>query len=111
MVMQLRMWHAITTKEKLSIKAHFLTPWSNTHKAQVTSFLRQLDRSQVKCEDHGVTVTDDNKLDHFMGQMYACGLFEAKFLDNCEETVNKSWRATQPHFARQFNKEQFKLER
>ena len=38
-------------------------------------------------------------------------MFEAKFLDDSEDTANKSWGATHPHFTRQFNKERRKLER
>ena len=30
MFTHLRTWHIINTKEKLAIKAHFLTPWSDT---------------------------------------------------------------------------------
>ena len=84
MVIQLRMWYVITTKEKLAIKAHFLATWSNTPEAHVTTFARQLDRRQVECKDHGVTIANDDKVDHFAAQMYACGLFEAKFLDEWE---------------------------
>ena len=43
--------------------------------------------------------------------MYACGLFESKFMDDWEETANKSWGSTNPHFTRKFNKERRKLER
>ena len=46
-----------------------------------------------------------------MVQMYACGLFEAKLMDNWEETVHKLCGSTQPHFTHQFNKERRKLER
>ena len=82
MVTQLSKWYVITTKENLAIKAYFLAPRSNTPEVHVTTFLRQLDRRQVECEDHGVTITNDDKVDHFVAQMYACGLFEAKLLDN-----------------------------
>ena len=40
-------WYAITTKNKLAIKSHFLAPWSDTPEAHVTTFARQLDRRQV----------------------------------------------------------------
>ena len=82
MVMQLRMWYFITIKEFLSINAHFLVPCSDTPEAHVTTFARQLDWHQVDCKYHGVTVTKNNKVYHFMTQMYACGLFEYKYLDN-----------------------------
>ena len=84
MITQLRTWYVITTKEKLSIKAHFLSPWSDTQEAQVITFVQQLDRRQFKCEDHGVTVTGDIKVDHFVAQMYACALFEVELLDDWE---------------------------
>ena len=44
-----------------------------------------------------------------MAQMYACGLFEARFMDEREETTKKLWRETKPHFMQQFNKERRKM--
>ena len=111
MFTQLRTSYVITTKEKLVTKTHFLAPWSDTPQAHVTTFARQLGWRQVECKDHGVMVTDDDNVDHFVDQMYACGLFKAKFLDNWEETVDNLWRATQPLFMWQFNKEWCQLER
>ena len=70
----------------MAIKDHLLAPWSDTTEVHVTTFARQLDMHQVECKYHGVTVTNDDKVDHFVAQMYACGLFEARFLDNWEET-------------------------
>ena len=69
MVGQLQTWYVITTKEKLSIKAHFLEPWSNTSETHITTFSFQLGRRQVECEYHGVTVTKADKVYHFMAQM------------------------------------------
>ena len=93
------------------MKAHSLVPCSDTPEAHVTTFGRKLDTRQVEYEIHGVTVTNDKKVDHFVAHMYACGLFEAKFLDYWEETADKSWGATHPHFTRHFNKENLKHER
>ena len=66
MINQLCTWYLITTKEKLAIKAHFLMPWSDTPELHVIAFARQLDRLQVESKYHGVTVTNDNKVDHFV---------------------------------------------
>ena len=104
LVTQLHTWYIITNKENMAIKYHFLAPWSAT-------FARQLDRCQVECEYHGVTITDNDKLDHFVAQMYACGIFESKFLDDWEETSNKLWGGTPTHFTQKFKKERRKLER
>ena len=81
-IKKLQTWYVIMTKEKLAIKAHFLVPWSDTPGVHVTTFARQLERRQVECKDHGVTVTKADKMDHFLSQMYAYNLFEVKFLDN-----------------------------
>ena len=43
--------------------------------------------------------------------MYACGLLEAKFLDDWEEIADTLWGSTHPHFTRKFNKERCKLKR
>ena len=110
MVTQIRTWYVITTKDNLSIKAHFLDPWSFNPYAHVTTFACQLDRRQVECKYRGVTITNNDKVDHFVAQMYACGLFEAKFLDDWEDTANKSLGGTHPHFTWQFNKDMRKLE-
>ena len=105
MVENILTWYVITTKEKLDIKSHFLAPWSDTPEAYVTTFGRQLDMPQIQCKDHGVTITYNDKVDHFMYQIYVCEFFNAQFLDNWEETANKLWGATHTHFTRQFNKE------
>ena len=70
-----------------------------------------MDRRQVECEGNGFIVTNDDKVDHFVAQMYTCGLFEAKFMDNWEEKSDKLWGATYTHLKRQFNKESRKLKR
>ena len=82
MVTQLRTWYIITTEEKLDIKSHFLAPWSKTPEARGTTFLCQLDRRHVECKDCGFNITNDNKVNNFAAQMYACGLFEDKLLDD-----------------------------
>ena len=110
MIMQLRIWYVIITKNKLAIKSHFLAPCSDTPEAHVTNSVQQLHRHQAECEDHSVTINDNNNVDHLVAHMYVCGLFEAKFLYNWEETANKFWRATQPHFTWQFNKKWRKLD-
>ena len=82
MINQLSTWYVITTKDNMDIKYHFLAPWSETAKAHVTTFARQLYRRQVQCEYHGVSITNDDKVDHFVAQIYACRLFEDKFMDD-----------------------------
>ena len=89
MINQLQTWYIITTKEKLAIKTHCLAPWSDTTDVHFKTFVCQLDRPQVEYEYHGFTITEDDKVDYFVSQMYACDLFEAKFLDDWEDSSNK----------------------
>ena len=105
MIKQLQSWFVITNSEKIAIKATFLAPWSDTPNAHITTFARQLDHRQIECNDHGVIITDDEKVVHFIQEMYTCGLFEAKFLNNGEESGDKSWTVTLTLFTQQFNKE------
>ena len=43
--------------------------------------------------------------------MYLCDIFESKFLDDLEESQDKTWAVTKPLFVTQYNKEQRKLDR
>ena len=101
----------ITNYKNIAIKTHFCAPWSDTPDAHATTFARQIYCRQIECTNHGVAVLDSNKSFHFIKQMYACGLVEAKFLDDWEESANKYWRTTLPLFAAQFNKERRTLKR
>ena len=111
MVTQICTWYVITTKENLATKYPFLATWSNTTEAHTTTFARQLDRHQVSYKYHGITITSDNTVDHFVDQMYAYVLSEKKTLDNWEETADNLWGATHPHFTWKFKKERCKLKR
>ena len=111
MIAQLKKWYIITTKEKVVIKAHFLDPWSDTLNSHITTFARQLEMRQVECKYNEVTVIEADKVDHFVYQMYAFNLFDAKLLDDWNESNGKSWGAIQTHFTKQYDKEQRKLER
>ena len=111
MVLQLWTWFVITNSEKVVIKAHFYAPWSDTPKSHITTFAHQLDHRQIECSNHGVTIKDEIKVFHFIQEMYVCGLFKARFLDDWEENTTKTWKVTLPLFTTQFNKERHTLER
>ena len=111
MVLQLWTWFVITNSEKVVIKAHFHAPWSDTPKSHITTFAHQLDHRQIECSNHGVTITDEIKVFHFIQEMYVCSLFKARFLDDWEENTTKTWKVTLPLFTAQFNKERRTLER
>ena len=66
MIKQLRSWFVITNSEKIAIKAAFLAPWADTPNAHFTTFARQLNCRQIECHNHGVVITDNDKVVHFV---------------------------------------------
>ena len=111
MITHLQTWFLITNKEKLDAKALFYAPWSENPNTHITTLARQLNRRQVECATKQVTITDSDKVDHFVAQMYLCDIFESKFLDDLEEAQDKTWAAPKTLFVTQYKKEQRKLDR
>ena len=91
MITLLQTWFVITKKEKIDTKALFYAPLSETPNTHITTFAQQLDRRQVKCAKNQVTISDSDKVDHFVAQMYLCEIFESKFLNDWEEALDKTW--------------------
>ena len=111
MVKQLQTWYIITNKEKLDVEALFHETCSNTPMSHSTTFACELERRQAKCEDNLVIITNVDKVDHFVAQMYLSDIFESKFLEDWEDGTNKDWVSTKILFVAQYNKEQHKINR
>ena len=45
----------------------------------ITAFARQLDKRQQDCAKLKTSVSENDKVDFFVKNMYDCNLFEAKF--------------------------------
>ena len=91
------------------MKALFHNPWSNTPNSRVTTFARQLKLRQAKCKGNLVIITNADKVDHFVAQMYLSDIFESKFLDDWEDGTDKDWVSTKKYLVTQCNKEQRKI--
>ena len=94
MVKQLQTWYVITNKEKLDVKALFHNPWSDTPNSHITTFARHLELRQAKRKDNLVIITDANKVNHFVAQMYLSKIFESKLFDSWEDGIDKDWVST-----------------
>ena len=101
MVKQLQTWYVITNKEKLDVKALFHKPWSDTPNSQIKTYTRQLERRQVNGQDSNVIISESDKVNHFVSQMYLSEIFEYIFLDDWEDGSNKGWASTKKLFADQ----------
>ena len=93
------------------MKTLFHKPWSDTPKSHITTFARQLEFRQSICKENLVIITDTDKFDHFVAQMYLSDIFESKLLDNWEDGTDKDWFSTKTFFVTQYNKEQRKINR
>ena len=65
---------------------------------------RQLDRRQDECAELNVTISDGDKILHFIGEMFASELFDRKFLDDWEDEESKTWSETIAHFGEEYGK-------
>ena len=100
----LRTWYKISHREKVAVKARFEAPWSETPTAHVTTFGAQLDERQIECSDLGVTVSTEDKMLHFVQQMYESERFSRKFMDDWEDSPAATWTDTVAHFTDEFDK-------
>ena len=107
----LRTWFKISNKEKIDIKARFHAPWSDTPDAHASTFGRQLDRRQADCVELGVVATDEDKVIHFIDNMYASELFETKTMEDWEDATDQTWTTTLALFTAEYGKIQRSLER
>ena len=104
MLKHLCTWYKVTNAQQLDGKTRFAAPWSETPNAHVTTYARQLDRRQVECEELNITITDDEKILQFIGEMFASELFDRKFLDDWEDAEQQNWKDTVAHFAEEYGK-------
>uniref|UniRef100_A0A7S4K100 Uncharacterized protein n=1 Tax=Odontella aurita TaxID=265563 RepID=A0A7S4K100_9STRA len=100
----LRTWYKVLHHEKVATKSRFMAPWSKTPEAHVKTFGTQLDERQIECGDLGVTVSTEDKVLHFVQQMYDSDLFAQKFMDDWEDSPAANWADTVTHFATDFDK-------
>ena len=99
----LRMWYTVTNSQKIAIKRRFHAPWSETLNAHAKTYGAQLDRRQIECSDLDVTISDDGKVLHFVGEMESCGFFTRKFLDKMED-AGVDWKTTIKNWGKEFDK-------
>ena len=98
----IRTWAIVTNKEKMEAKAHFEAPWSDAPDQHITAFARQLDKRQRDCLRINAPVSDSDKVNRFVSSMYDSTLFEAKFLEEWEASVDQSWTVTRDLFTKEY---------
>ena len=93
-------WCTVTTLEKKQAAEQFQIKWNGT--THITKYARQLDKQQKLCRDIGVPAHDNQKIQIYVEQMYACEMFDDKEMTEWEDKVNadKTWAIAKRYFER-----------
>ena len=66
-------WCRLSTKIIRELKEGYFMPWCQTK--HIIEFTKNLNKGQEELLKDGITISDESKIQHYMKQMYACGLF------------------------------------
>ena len=93
-------WCKITTLKKGKALQKFCDPWDQV--SNIATYERMLDKAQMKCDDMGVGATDEEKVQIYVQQMYACDVFTEKEMTDWEAKTDasKTWVAAKAYFGR-----------
>ena len=91
-------WCTVTTLEKKQAAEQFQIKWNGT--THITKYARQLDKHQKLCRDIGVPAHDNQKIQIYVEQMYACEMFDDKEMTEWEDkvTADKTWAIAKAYF-------------
>ena len=81
------------------MKQEFYLPW-HYNMEHVTDFIRRLDKYQAYLAKNGITISDEDKTQHFVEQMYASGMFDVQQMRLWENQpeYDKTWKDAKGYF-------------
>jgi hypothetical protein len=92
-------WCPLDVHAKKLIKAEYLTKWDgNMH---LTTFGKRLDNEQIRIEHFGITISDKDKLQFYLKQMYTCNQFNQTQMttwENKPEAIKNDWAMAKQYF-------------
>ena len=106
----LHTWFKTSNNETIDIKAQLHAPWSNTPDAHVSIFGHQLDQRQADCVELGVVTTGEDKVTHFITNMYASEFLETKTMEDWEDLTDQLSATSLTLFTAEYRKIQRALE-
>ena len=62
----------------------------------------QLDTRQKECAKLKTSISETDKVELFVKNMYDCGLFEVKFFEEWEALTDKTWAPTRALFTKEY---------
>ena len=92
-------WCPLDVHAKKKFKQDYYTKWDGeTH---LTAFGKRLDDDQVRIERFGITISDDDKLQFYLEQMYASNTFDKKEMtewENKPEAIKNDFEEAKLYF-------------
>ena len=97
--------------KKFKMEAYFAAPWTDTPNAHASTYAVHLDERQLECVNFNVLISDAKKIILFVSQMDKSGIFEPKFINDYDDTINKRWTAVVELFSKQYDREMRHIKR
>ena len=82
-------WCKLDTKVKKAMKEHYYRGWEVAMEENIDDYIKRLNEEQIAMLRDGVKITTDDKLQHFMEQMYDCGNFDRRDFRDWEEQIEE----------------------
>lgn len=86
-------WCKLDTEVIQEMKAHYLRGWEHVEEEEIDTFIKRLNDEQEGLGLDGITISDTDKLQHFLEQMNGSGLFDRRDYQAWEDQLpgEKTW--------------------
>ena len=91
LITHLRTWPVITNTERMSTKAAFVAPWSNSSDQNLSAYAQDLTRRQNNATKYAVNITNDDKVTQLVACIYESNILEDLVMEKWEKSGNRSW--------------------
>ena len=77
------------------MKDHYYRGWQVENDEDINDYVKRLNEEQEKMSQDGITISTDDKLQHFMEEMYDSGQFDRRDYRDWEDRPDfeKTWPA------------------
>ena len=92
-------WCPLDVHAKKLLKAEYWTEWDGV--MHLTAFEKRLDDEQIRIERFGITISDEDKLQFYLEQMYECNHFDQTQMttwENKPEATKNDWAMAKQYF-------------
>ena len=93
-------WCKLDTRVVKLMKNHYYRGWQVENDEDIHDYVKRLDEEQEKMSQDGITISTDDKLQHFMEEMYDSGQFDRRDYRGWEDRPDfeKTWEEATSYF-------------